>query len=302
MQPHDQFARILEICKSFSQKIFNSSGNLHHCGRAPLCSDVEFIAISLFQEHCSIDSERRFFTELKTMLPEQSLKIGSRRNYNARKHRFAHYIEQLRRAILPQLRATEHDNITLIDSMPIEACRYSRAKSCKILMDDEQNAPTFGFCATQQQHYFGYKFHCVCSANGVIIRYDLSQAHHHDINYLNDVKDELSNCILIGDKGYRSNPWRLTLFEYAGIELATPCRKNEHEQYDMPQDYQMRRKRVEVVFSQLVDQFSIRKSYAKSQKGFFAKIISKITLYTLLQYINLQEGRSISHLRYALAA
>ena len=141
-----------------------------------------------------------------------------------------------------------------------------------------------------------------CSANGVIIRYDLSQAHHHDINYLNDVKDELSNCILIGDKGYRSNPWRLTLFEYAGIELATPCRKNEHEQYDMPQDYQMRRKRVEVVFSQLVDQFSIRKSYAKSQKGFFAKIISKMTLYTLLQYINLQEGRSISHLRYTLAA
>lgn len=46
---------------------------------------------------------------------------------------------------MPQLRATEHDNITLIDSMPIEACRYSRAKSCKILMDDEQNAPTFGF-------------------------------------------------------------------------------------------------------------------------------------------------------------
>lgn len=45
MQPHDQFARILEIYKSFSQKIFNSSGNLHHCGRAPLCSDVEFIAI-----------------------------------------------------------------------------------------------------------------------------------------------------------------------------------------------------------------------------------------------------------------
>ena len=99
MQPQEQYAILWEICKSFSQKIFNSSGNLHHCGRAPLCSDVEFIAISLFQEHCSIDSERRFFTELKTMLPEQSLKIGSRRNYNARKHRLAHYIEQLRRAI-----------------------------------------------------------------------------------------------------------------------------------------------------------------------------------------------------------
>lgn len=143
---------------------------------------------------------------------------------------------------------------------------------------------------------------CVCSANGVIIRYDLSPAHHHDINYLNDVKDELSNCILIGDKGHRSNPWRLSLFEYAGIELATSCRQNELIQYTLPEDYQARRKRVEVVFSQLVDQFDIRKSYAKSQRGLFTKIISKITLFTLLQYINIQEKRSICHLRYTLAA
>lgn len=173
--------------------------------------------------------------------------------------------------------------------MPIEACRCSRAKNCKILKEDELRAPSYGFCATQQQYYFGYKLHCVCTVNGVIIRYDLSPAHHHDINYLNDIKDELSNCILIGDKGYRYDPWRHTLFEYAGIELATPCRKNELIQYDMPEDYQRLRKRVEVVFSQLVDQFSIRKSYAKSQKGLFAKIISKITLYTELQYINMKE-------------
>ena len=64
------------------------------------------------------------------------------------------------------------------------------------------------------------------------------------------------------------------MFEYAGIELATPCRKNELIQYSMPEDYQRLRKRVEVVFSQLVDQFSIRKSYAKSQRGLFLKVIS----------------------------
>lgn len=48
--------------------------------------------------------------------------------------------------------------------------------------------------------------------------------------------------------------------------------------------------------------FAIRKSYAKSQKGLFSKIISKITLFTLLQYVNMQEKRSISHLRYTLVA
>lgn len=302
MQPQEQYAILWEICKSFSKHIFNSSGNLPHCGRSPRCSDVEIIALSLFQEVCSIDSERRFFNALQSMLPDLYFRVGSRRNYNARKRRLACHIEQLRRPIAESLEAAESDNIKLIDSMPIEACRYSRAKNCKILNDDEQRGPSFGFCATQQQHYFGYKLHCVCTSSGVIIRYDLSPAHHHDINYLNDIKDELSHCILIGDKGYRSNSWRLTLFEYAGIELATPCRQNERIQYEMPEDYQRLRKRVEVIFAQLVDQFSIRKSYAKSQKGLFAKIISKITLFTILQYINKRENRSICHLRYTLAA
>ncbi len=302
MQPHKQFDRILEICKSFSLGFLNSHGNLQHCGRKPLCADVEFIALSLFREFLSIDSECLFFDTLQSILPDLAIRVGSRRNYNARRHHLAYLIEKIRARIVKSIPDDESGSIRLIDSMPVEVCRYSRAKSCRILKDNEQSAPTFGYGATQQQHYFGYKLHCVCSASGIIHRYDLSQAHHHDINYLHDVKDEFSTCVLIGDKGYRSNPWRLTLFEYAGIELATPCRQNELIQYTMPEDYQRLRKRVEVVFSQLVDQFFIRKSYAKSQRGLFLKVISKVTLFTLLQYINYQEKRSLCQLRYTLSA
>lgn len=243
-----------------------------------------------------------FFDTLQSILPDLAIRVGSRRNYNARRHHLVYLIEKIRARIVKSISDDISGAIRLIDSMPIEVCRYSRAKSCRILKDNEQSAPTFGYCATQQQLYFGYKLHCVCSASGIIHRYDLSQAHHHDINYLHDVKDEFSNCVLIGGKGYRSNPWRLTLFEYAGIELATPCRQNELIQYTMPEDYQRLRKRVEVVFSQLVDQFSIRKSYVKSQRGLFLKVISKVTLFTLLQYINHQEKRSLCQLRYTLSA
>lgn len=164
--------------------------------------------------------------------------MGSRRNYNARRHHLAHLIEKIRARIVKSIPGDESDSIRLIDSIPIEICRYSRAKNCRILKDSEQSAPTFGYGATQQRHYFGYKLHCVCSASGIIHRYDLSQTHHHDINYLHGIKDKFSNCVLIGDKGYRSNPLRLTLFEYAGIELVTPCRQNELVQYTMPEDYQ----------------------------------------------------------------
>ncbi len=94
----------------------------------------------------------------------------------------------------------------------------------------------------------------------------------------------------------------MELFEFFGIELATPCRKNELLQYTMPEDYMRIRKRIEVIFSQLVDQLSIRKNYAKSQSGLFARIIAKVTLFTFLQYINMKEEKGINRIRYTLAA
>ena len=100
MQPHRQFDRILEICKSFSLDFLNSYGNLQHCGRKPRCADVEIIALSLFQEFLSIDSECLFFDTLQSILPDLAIRVGSRRNYNARRHHLVYLIEKIRARIV----------------------------------------------------------------------------------------------------------------------------------------------------------------------------------------------------------
>ena len=46
------------------------------------------------------------------------------------------------------------------------------------------------------------------------------------------------------------------------------------------------RKRVETLFSQLDDQFMVCRNYAKQQVGLFARIISKVSALTVLQYVN----------------
>ena len=292
MQSQVQYNTILALCKSNAPKIFNSSGNLSHRGCQPLLPDIEVIALSIYQAFSEISSECLFYAELCQQLPDVALKLGCRKNYNTRKRKLSPYIEPIRENIVRLMCPSPDGEIMVVDSMPIEVCRYSRANTCAILKDDEDSAPQFGYCASQEQKYFGYKLNCVCTTSGLIYCYDLSQAHHHDIKYLHDVQDKIKNCYLIGDKGYRSSEWRNTLFEYAGIELATPCKKNELLQYEMPEDYMRLRKRIEVVFSQLVDQCRIRKNYAKSQCGFFTNIISKITLFTILQYINHVNKRS----------
>lgn len=43
---------------------------------------------------------------------------------------------------------------------------------------------------------------------------------------------------------------------------------------------------IEVLFSQLFDQFMITRNYAKETEGLFTRIIGKISALTILQYID----------------
>ena len=62
------------------------------------------------------------------------------------------------------------------------------------------------------------------------------------------------------------------------------------------------RKRVETLFARLCDQFMLRRNYAKTTAGLSVRILSKITVVTLLQYINSKNDKPLNHLKYALAS
>ena len=150
-------------------------------------------------------------------------------------------------------------------------------------------------------HYFGYKIHAVCTVQGVIKTFDISKASVHDINYLNDVKHQLNNCVLIGDKGYLSQQYQQDLFESSNIKIETPMRNNTTNFKPFPKALSKARKRIENLFSQLCDQFMIRRNYAKSFDGFSTRILSKITALTLIQWFNHQNGNNINNLKVAVS-
>lgn len=77
--------------------------------------------------------------------------------------------------------------------------------------------------------FYGYKLHAVCSINGVFQSFDLSPASVHDIHYLQDIKLQLSDCVILADKGYLSSTIQLDLFNEVNIQLKTPKRKNQKD-------------------------------------------------------------------------
>ncbi len=287
---HDSYTKILSLLHDIEPNIYFLNQK-----RKPKLNDIELIALNLAAECLGIDSERYLFTLLPTPL---KLKI-ERTVYNRRRRKLAFKIESFRQKISTIVVPVEDYHI--IDSMPLEVCKYSRSSRSKVCQENTESSPSFGYCAAQKLSYFGYKIHAVCTVQGVIKLFDISKASVHDIHYLHDVKHQLDNCVLIGDKGYLSQHYQRDLFETAAIKIETPMRKNQINYKPFPPALRKVRKRIETLFSQLCDQFMIRRNYAKSFDGFSTRILSKITALTLIQWFNKLNGNNINNLKIAIS-
>lgn len=293
------FDKILEVLKSILQKEVDSLGNFPKVGKKPKFSDLEVISLNLASEYLSIDSENLLFKKLDNQYREDFPNLIDRTQYNRRKKSLFQSIEQVRKLISYYF--TNNEDVFIIDSMPLEICRNARANRLKICKEEFETSPEKGFCASQNQYYFGYKLHGICTFDGVFSSIDLTKANVHDIHYLQDVKIQLSDCTLLGDKGYLSSNQQLDLFSSAGIKLETPMRTNQTGYKKQPFIFRKSRKRIETLYSQLCDQFMIRRNYAKSFIGFKTRILSKITALTVVQYINrFIYNRPINLLKHAI--
>lgn len=247
----------------------------------PKLSDLQIIALNISAEYLSIDSEYQLFRYLSNSKLNGMIE---RSVYNRRKRKLFPHLEKIRRLMVVQF--NENENVFIVDSMPLEICKNARANRSKICKESEFSFPSRGYCASQSSYYYGYKLHAICSISGVFQSFDISTASIHDIHFLQDIKHQMNNCTLIGDRGYLSAQVQTDLFTYANIKLDTPMRINQRNYIKQKYIFRKSRKRIETLFSQLCDQFKIRNNYAKSFNGFKTRILSKIAALTFVQFVN----------------
>lgn len=269
------YERILEVLRKISKENL-----LAYQRRQPKLSDLELVSLSITAEYMGIDSENNLFR----LLPKSISSKIERSVYNRRRRKLVNHIDKVRLKLASCF--NEFEDCFIVDSMPLEICKLSRSPRSKICREQHYSLPDKGYCASQSANYYGYKLHAICSVNGVFQSIDLSPASVHDVNYLKDIKQQIKNCTLIGDRGYLSAEVQLNLFETCNIKLNTPMRKNQIAYEKQPYIFRKSRKRIETLFSQLCDQFMIRRNYAKSFDGFKTRILSKIAALTTIQYIN----------------
>ena len=248
--------------------------------RLPKMSDLELVALNITAEYMSINSELQLFRCISGTVLDGKIE---RSVYNKRKRKLLPYIEKIRETLSGKF--ADFTDVFIVDSTPIEICKISRANRSAICTTDEIK-PSFGYCAAQKSRYFGYKLHAVCDKNGIFHSFDFSPANVHDVNYLNDIKENFQNCLLIGDRGYISKEIQMDLFNYSRINLSVPMRKNQHNFVEFSRMKSKIRKRIETNISQLCGQFTINTNFAKTFQGLATRIVSKITSFTMIQYLN----------------
>ena len=292
------FVRILRICKDFAGNRVNEFGNIPRCGVVPKFSDLEVIALGITAEAFGFDSENLLFHRLHHECKEDLPNLISRRQFNARRKLTARLAEEIRKDVAAAIDGSE--GVFCIDSKPVKVCQNARAKRCSMGRDNVDAAPDWGYCASQGLYYYGYKLHAVCGIRGVIHSYGMTAASVHDLQYLNDVRWEYHDCMMLGDKGYLSAEVQKNLFEVAIISLEVPYRLNQKNWRPPAWAYKRFRKRIETVFSQLNDNLMMIRNYAKQPCGLFTRTAGKIAAMTFMQYVNFINHRPIGQIKYSL--
>ena len=147
----------------------------------------------------SIDSENSLFKQINTTeIPN----LIERSQFNKRRRKLFFFSEEVRTKLASHF--LEFEDYFIVDSMPLEICKFSRHNRIKICKKEFETAPSKGFCASQNSWFYGYKLHGVCSVTGVFHSLDITKAEVHDIHFLKNLKQQMSDCVLLGDRGYLS--------------------------------------------------------------------------------------------------
>jgi hypothetical protein len=188
-------------------------------------------------------------------------------------------IEELRRFWLEELGATLATEL-LLDTKPIPVLSYKRNKN----RSDFQGQAAYGFCASRNLKYFGFKLVALTTLDGIPVVYELVPANTDERAAVEEVLDFVWDCDIFGDKGFLGEEWQSDIAEWQENRVWTSKRVNQIQQNAPEFDRWLNsiRERIEGVFNEVQNTGrNIERLMAKTVIGLCTRIIAKMTNHAL---------------------
>jgi hypothetical protein len=174
----------------------------------------------------------------------------------------------------------------MVDSFPVAVCRFGRAPSCRRF----RGLAGYGQDHAAKATIYGFRLHARVCWPGVVTRLSVAPAGAADLAVLEELTDETAG-VCLGDRAY----WQPELSEWLrgrGLELLAPFKKRAGD----PDPERSRRitrirYRIETVFSQLCERFSVKRVWAKDLWHLSSRLLRKVLAHTLMVVLNREQGR-----------
>ena len=258
---------------------------LRERGPLPQLSDSEVITMEIVGEYLGLNTEKaiyqyfnRHWKHFFPCLPDRSNFVRQCANLWA-----------VKKALFEKLQNPIGSEIQIVGSIPLEVCRFVRARNARLFRGVAAYGKWFG------QTIYGFKLHLKITQAGMIRAFDLTEANVHDLKVLPQMLEGEHSHWVLGDKGYRSKPLAAELLEQQNITLHTPVRSNEKAPVLMDLSLHKHlngiRRLIETVNGQLEQHFHIKTIWARDLWHLISRIIRKILAHTYCVWFNLNLNR-----------
>jgi hypothetical protein len=258
---------------------------LRERGPLPKLSDAEVLTIEIIGEFLGIETDkgiyryfRRHYSEWFPALGEVHRTIFARQAANLWKIK-----ERLWQDLL--LLAPHDPALAICVSMPLPVCLFARAYRCRRFRGEA----AFGKDTLLKQTFYGFRVHARVCWPGVITRFSVAPANAHELSVGPELV-EFTPGIVVGDRNYHS-PKTTEELATIGVELIAPHQHKSTDPHPQRSAFLSRlRYRIDTVFSQLVERYSIKRVWARDLWHLTGRLLRKVLSHTVAFLLNHRAG------------
>ena len=256
---------------------------LRQRGPMPLLADSEVLTMEVVGEYLELSKDkaiydyfRRHYSHLFPAMAKVHRTTFTRQAANLREVK-RHIWQRLLQDI------SKDEGVHIVDSTPISVCKFPRANRHKLFREWAD----YGHASTEKGLFYGFRLHVLVALPGVIVGFVLAPANIQDTEVVASLVNGQQG-VLLGDRNYWSPRLREEL-EKQGVWLHAAFKKKSSER-DEEVGWTFLcgrvRYRIETLFSQLEDRYSVKRVGARDLWHLGNRLIRKVLSHTLAVMLN----------------
>jgi hypothetical protein len=257
-------------------------------GRKARFSDSEVITLVLLMDFLPFPGETQYLGFIRanylTLFPE----LVDQSQFNRRSRGLRLLVEQLRRHWAGFLGLFDQRKY-LLDTKPVPVVGYKRSKRHSYFA----GSADYGYCASRNMKYFGYKLVMISTLDGVPVVYELVPANTDERKAADTVLPCIWQSDIFADKGFIGEEWQAEYADVQGNQIWTPKRANQLIQNPIEFDRWLNalRERIEGAFNELQNTGrNLERLLRKTVVGLATHVTAKIASHTLKLLLRRQFG------------